>query len=233
MKVLIINGSPKSKNSETLKLTKTFVSGMDAKAKEIDTINCDIRPCLGCYKCWKKESRKCCVNDDMHKILRKMKDSDVIIWSTPLFCYSVPSTMKALLDRMTSLLAPEIIELSDGSKSHPAIDAFNAKHVLISGSPLPEADNCFDAIKFQFKHMFGEDIEMILCSENKLFNITGAQTVANEYLKTIEKAGKEFVEFGHILRETHEKLAEPMLPTDIYIESVNSNVTPNSDTDNN
>lgn len=223
MRVLIINGSPKSKKSETLKLAQTFINGMGAKAKEIDTIKCDIRPCKGCYKCWTKTSRKCCINDDVHKIVAKIKKSDLVVWSTPLFCYSVPSTMKALLDRLTSFLAPEIVTLSDGSMSHPAIDMFGAKHVLISGSPLPDSENCFEAIKFQFKRMFGEDMEMILCSENKLLQLAETQTVANVYLQTVEKAGKEYVEFGHILRETHEKLAEPMLPTEFYVESVNAN----------
>lgn len=221
MNVLIINGSPKAEKSETLKIAREFVNGMGAKAKEISTIKCDIKPCKGCYKCRVKGSGKCCIADDVHKILSKIKKSDVVIWSTPLFCYSVPSTLKALLDRMTSISQPTIVVNEKGETTHLVIDAFSAKHVLISGSPLPDKNSCFDSIKFQFRHMFGYDITMILCTENKLFSLGETKVAANVYLKAVRKAGADFVEYEHITRETEEMLDEQILPTDLYIESFN------------
>lgn len=227
MKVLIINASPKAKKSETLKIAQHFVKGMGVKAKEIDTINCKIKPCKGCYKCWEKKSRKCVTKDDMHSILAKIKKSDVVIWSTPLFCYSVPSTLKALLDRLTAYSAPNIVIDSDGTTSHPTIDALNAKHVLISASPLPDRENCFDAIKFQFTHMFGSDIEMILCAEKNLLQIKNTTPIATNYFNTIVQAGKDYVEYGHISKETNDVLSQPLIPTDMYIDSVNAVVSDN------
>lgn len=221
MNVLIINGSAKGKNSETFKIAQTFVAGLGEKAKVIETYNSKIKPCKSCFKCQKNKKNKCTIKDDTQKIIKKIKNADLVIWSSPLFCYSVPSTLKALLDRLTSLSSKTIIVDDDGETTHPIIDTFGAKHVLISGSPLPDRENSFDAIKFQFTHMFGKDIEMILCTEKTIFHIASAQAIAQHYLKIIERAGRDYKHFGHILKETHQLLSQPMLPEDMYINSVN------------
>ncbi|WP_277409590.1 NAD(P)H-dependent oxidoreductase [Lacrimispora xylanisolvens] len=58
MDVLIINGSPKGAKSNSLKLTEAFLQGM----KETSTVHSetltisklDIKPCIGCFHCWKE-----------------------------------------------------------------------------------------------------------------------------------------------------------------------------------
>ena len=63
MKILVINGSPKGNRSNTMKLTRAFVGGMQevAQAKnsdfeldELQVNTLEIRPCLGCFSCWNK-----------------------------------------------------------------------------------------------------------------------------------------------------------------------------------
>ena len=67
MKVLVINGSPKEV-SDTMCLTNAFLKGLN-KNKEFDInivhlIHKNIKPCLGCFKCWKNDSGKCIQEDD-------------------------------------------------------------------------------------------------------------------------------------------------------------------------
>ncbi len=65
MKILVINGSPKGSASNTYKLTRAFLEGMELGAQEKDLngqvqveeiwVNrMNIKPCLGCFSCWNK-----------------------------------------------------------------------------------------------------------------------------------------------------------------------------------
>ena len=70
MKVLVINGSPKVENSNTMYLTRAFLEGADWK--DVETVNIasiDIKPCLGCFACWNKTPGKCIIEDDVSGIL--------------------------------------------------------------------------------------------------------------------------------------------------------------------
>ena len=102
MKVLVLNGSPKGKDSNTMILTKTFITGLnyfaDNDVKNIEIKGKKIRHCLGCFACWKNPPFSCVI-DDMQDILKLMVESELIIWSFPLYHYNVPSKLKALLDR--------------------------------------------------------------------------------------------------------------------------------------
>ena len=58
MNILVLNGSPKQK-SDTMRLTKSFLDGiLSEKACDteiIDVIKKEIRPCTGCFACWKNQ----------------------------------------------------------------------------------------------------------------------------------------------------------------------------------
>ena len=53
MKVLILNGSPKNEQSNTLKLTNSFLDGMKEygaiEEEYIHVSQKDMKPCLGCF----------------------------------------------------------------------------------------------------------------------------------------------------------------------------------------
>ena len=67
MKVLVLNGSPKER-SDTMVLTNAFLKGLnennDFDIHIIDLIKKNIKPCLGCFKCWKNEEGLCIQQDD-------------------------------------------------------------------------------------------------------------------------------------------------------------------------
>ena len=78
MKILVINGSPKGDRSNTYKLAKAFLAGMEEGAKagegsfeveEIQVNRQDIHPCLGCFSCWSKTPGVCCIKDDMRDVI--------------------------------------------------------------------------------------------------------------------------------------------------------------------
>ena len=79
MNILAINGSPKGKRSNTWRLTSAFLDGIIAwaengrkQAPAIETLSVstlDIKPCLGCFSCWRKTPGKCWIHDDMRAVI--------------------------------------------------------------------------------------------------------------------------------------------------------------------
>ncbi|MBR1619709.1 flavodoxin family protein [bacterium] len=57
--------------------------------------------CKGCMACQKLGH--CVINDDANAITEKMKNSEVIIWVTPVYYYEMSGQMKTLIDRANSL----------------------------------------------------------------------------------------------------------------------------------
>jgi multimeric flavodoxin WrbA len=65
--------------------------------KKIIVRDMDIRPCRGSACC---SGRKNCVSDDdMTRIYPELEKASLLIVSTPVYFYSVPSQMKAFIDR--------------------------------------------------------------------------------------------------------------------------------------
>ena len=222
MNVLVINGSPKGERSDTMKLTQVFLKGMEVDAEIIDTMQTPVRPCLGCYACWYKTPGRCIQDDGMAAILAKFREADLVIWSTPLYCYSIPSNCKALLDRLLPLSTPVQYTDENGHTHHPGRAEKFARQMLISGCGFPDREGNYDALIFQFRRMFGADSPMILCTEAPLLSVPEAAPVAKPYLALVEKAGAEFKTTGTITNETQAALDTPMLPPDEYRNDVNS-----------
>lgn len=221
MKILVINGSPKGERSDTMKVTRAFVEGMGETFDLIDTMRVNVKPCLGCYACWHQTPGKCVQKDDMEAILDRMLASDLVIWSTPLYCYSVPSNCKALYDRLIPL-GTQTQEVDEtGGTYHPGRQEIRTQIMLISGCGFPNRENNYEAMDFQFTRMFSRDCPRIYCLEAPLLGILEAKPVADAYLGYARRAGAEFKASGKIGAETQALLDAPMIPPDVYRARIN------------
>lgn len=124
MNILIINGSPKGKGSNTYRLTNAFLEGMktglqdsgqnhEVHIEELQVNRMNIKPCLGCFSCWSKTPGKCCIQDDMQEVIAKLLWADVTIWSFPLYYFTVPGSLKNLIDRQLPIVLPFMVERED------------------------------------------------------------------------------------------------------------------------
>ncbi len=212
MKVLVLNGSPKGKNSNTLKLTNAFVDGLgEVELKSIDVVSKNIGSCKGCFCCWNKTPGKCVMQDDMQEIIDLRIWADVTIWSFPLYYFNVPAILKNLIDRQLPMSLPFMEEREDGygSGSHPSRYDMSGKHnVIISTCGFYSAENNYDSVKSMFNHVCGNDnYEAIFCGQGELFRVKELKERTDEYLEIVKKAGKEFAA-GGILAETKEELSQ-------------------------
>jgi len=201
------------------------MDGLNAVSKNIVqtiTINkAQIEPCLGCFSCWTKTPGKCAIGDDMASFIQKYTESDLVIWSFPLYYFGMPSKIKGFLDRLFPLLLPEIKMNADGICRHPTrYDLSHQRHILISTCGFCSTRGNYEALVCQFEMMFGDCLTKIICPEGELFRTPKERT--GEYLIHVTDAGKEFVSQGKISAQTQNKLDELLLPADAFIESANA-----------
>ncbi len=224
-KVLVLNGSPKAK-SDTMVATSSFIKAMQTSAEFdveiIDLIKLNIKPCRGCFACWGRNDAHCIQIDDQNALLDKYVNADIIIYSFPLYCYAMPSHVKAFVDRLLPLGKMAMKEI-DGRLHHvPLVDMSKKKMIFIIGSGFPNFEGNFESIKLMIKAKFGSKSEIICVSEAPAFNQEEAKPVTIPLLKKFESAGEYFSKNMEITYEMKKELETPMIPNEEYIKIVNS-----------
>lgn len=99
-KVLILSGSPRKGGNSDL-LCDEFMRGAVESGNEVEKIRVSekkIGYCSACYFC-RDHGGACAIKDDMAEVLQKMIDADVIVFSSPVYFYSIDAQLKALIDR--------------------------------------------------------------------------------------------------------------------------------------
>jgi multimeric flavodoxin WrbA len=223
MKILVLNGSPKGERSNTLQLTQAFLEGMNAlQNHSVDTVTVsqkDIKPCRGCFCCWEKTPGKCIIPDDMGGILDAYIQADMVIWSFPLYYYSVPGILKNLIDRLLPLNLPFMTDNPDGlgSGSHPSrYDLSGKRFVILSTCGFYSAEGNYDGVKSLFDHLHGKDqYATIFCGQGELFRVPELRERTGRYLKLVAQAGAEYMR-GGIRAETEAALGELLFPKETF-----------------
>ena len=224
MKILVLNGSPKQQ-SDTFRMTERFLRGLNRDDEHdvtvVDVIKKQIAPCRGCFGCWQRMDGYCVIDDDQNEILDLYRRADLIIWSFPLYCYGMPSHLKALLDRTIPLVKMNMVQEEDGTVRHEALADFSRVHTLvICGCGFPDWDGNFDGLKMMCRICFGGP-DMVCVPETPLMNIPAAAPVADPLLARFEAAGEEYAAALHLSPETVAALETPMIPKEDYIRNVN------------
>lgn len=227
MNILVINGSPKSKNSNTYQITAAFLDGMNSvrnhSVELIDISQSMIEHCLGCYACWTKTPGQCLIRDDMAGHIEKYRNADLIIWSFPLYYFGMPSKTKAFLDRLLPINLPAIYIHDDGTNGHPSrYDLSHQRHILISTCGFASIKGNYDSLFQQFELMFHDRLTKIICPEGELFRVPALSRRIDEYLSHVKKAGEEYHLLGRFSQETQNKLSELLFPPEVFIEMANA-----------
>jgi len=224
MKILTLNGSPRGAESNTLIIAKAFIEGLQSETEIntdiIDLSKFHIAPCNGCYGCWKVSPGKCVISDDMEILFQKYIESEIVIWSFPLYFYSMPSKIKAFMDRLLPISLPQHCEKGTG---HPRrYDLSLQKHVLISTCGFSVIENNYEALIKQFDIIFSDRYVKILCPQGELLIIQQLMFKTKPYLNMIKQAGKDYIFNGKFSNEIERQLAVPFFPKDQFVEMANN-----------
>lgn len=229
MNVLLINGSPKGKNSNSLKLAYRFLEGLKSEyanagkeisMEELHVASMDISACKGCFSCWKKTPGVCCMKDDMQTVIEKQLEADIILWSFPLYYFNVPGILKNLIDRQLPMSLPFMSSREDGygSGSHDSrYDMEGKRHVLISTCGFYSAEGNYDSVLRMFDHFLGkENYTTIFCAQGELFRVKELSVRTEEYLTAVKTAGAEYAETGTISKKNDATLRTLLYPRDVF-----------------
>ncbi len=148
MLALGLLGSPR-KNGNTSFLLSAFMNELEKSGAQIKVIKADekkIIPCIECSVCEKEGF--CPLDDDMNsEIYPLLRQADIIVAATPIFFYSVPAQLKALIDRSQTLWARRYrLKLNDPNQK------FRRGFLLSLGAT--KGKNLFEGLHLTIKYFF-------------------------------------------------------------------------------
>ena len=224
MKILVLNGSPKRENSDTMHITRAFLDGMnDVAPQDITTIHVidrHIEYCTGCFMC-KQNGGICFHDDDMRPILEAILDSDLLLFSFPLHSYGMPAPLKALLDRTLPLTSMAMRKSGDRYVHVGQADFSRLHFLMICGCGFPNSQHNFEPAVAQFKLCFPSRHTIMTIPESPMFNAPQAAIVTEPRLALVRQAGKQYAETSVIETALLEEISSPMIPEETYAAIVN------------
>lgn len=103
MKSTVIFGSPR-KSGNTACLLKPFLNELEKENVEInyfDVYELSIAGCRACLACQKDTKNiNCVIRDDMQPVFKSVEESELIVIAAPIYAWSVPAPVKAVIDRL-------------------------------------------------------------------------------------------------------------------------------------
>ena len=100
MKVLILNGSPKSAGNTAIaieEMRKVFAEeGVETEIVQVGSK--DVRGCIACGRCG--ELGRCVFDDVVNEIAEKFEKADGLVVASPVYYASANATLIAVLDRL-------------------------------------------------------------------------------------------------------------------------------------
>ena len=124
MNVVTVFGGPRLQGNTATVLgwTEDALRGSGHSVERFNTSELEIKGCQGCYACAESMVEPGCIlQDDAQRILEAMIDADAIVYSSPLYMWSLAGQLKPFLDRTHCLvkdfMGPNYRSLVDGKKA--------------------------------------------------------------------------------------------------------------------
>lgn len=224
MKILVINGSPKREQSDTMHITRAFLQGMqDAGTQQIRQLNVadrHIEFCCGCFAC-KRNGGTCRYDDDMGQILEDILSSDLLLFSYPLYCYGMPAMLKNLVDRTLPLSAMTMEKVGERYEHVSQRDYSHLCYLMICGCGFPNSRQNFEPAVAQFRLLFPNHHTILTVPESPMFNVPEAVSVTAPRLELVRRAGCQYAQTGRIDAGLLEQIGSPMIPEELYAQMAN------------
>lgn len=103
--VVVITGSPR-KDGNSFAMTDSFIQAAQALGHTVtrfDAAMLRLGGCRACETCF-KTGKACSFDDDFNTIAPAVLAADAVVFAMPVYWYSIPSQIKAVIDRLYSLV---------------------------------------------------------------------------------------------------------------------------------
>ena len=102
-KIVVITGSPRKKGN-SFAMTEAFIKAAEEKGHTVtrfDAAMMNIGGCRACETCF-KTGKACSFDDDFNKIALSIQEADAVVFTMPVYWYSIPAQIKGVIDRIYS-----------------------------------------------------------------------------------------------------------------------------------
>lgn len=102
-KILVVVGSGQV-HGNTNELVEFFIKGAKESGNQVEKIvlNKNIQGCLGCGYC-QKNNHQCALKDEMQNYYSLFNESDLIVFASPLYFWSISGRLKSFIDRLYAI----------------------------------------------------------------------------------------------------------------------------------
>ncbi len=104
-KIVVITGSPRKKGN-SFAMTDAFIQAAQAKGHTVtrfDAAAMNVGGCRACETCY-KNGKACSFDDGFNTIAPAVLEADAVVFTTPVYWYSFPAQIKAVIDKLYSLV---------------------------------------------------------------------------------------------------------------------------------
>ncbi len=105
MNIVVITGSPRRKGN-SFAMTDAFIKAVEAKGNSVTRFDAAFMKIGGCHACMTcfKTGKACSFDDDFNQIAEAVLKADAVVYTMPVYWYSIPSQIKGVIDRIFSLV---------------------------------------------------------------------------------------------------------------------------------
>jgi hypothetical protein len=223
-KVLVINGSPRMEKSNTCFISTPFIEGMKKAGASIELIYArkqKIKPCIGCFKCWRETIGDCFQQDDMKELLAKIKEVDILIIATSVYA-PLPGELQNILNRMVPLVEP-ILEFRKGrTRAKPQEDVKFSKILGFITGGWWELSNLNVVAKVieELTELFSFELTLPILRPHG-YMLRGENDLNSQILQRLEKVGYDFIKEGKMDENDLEFIRQPLMKQEEYLERSN------------
>lgn len=104
-KLVVLTGSPR-KNGNSNTMAAAFVQEAEKLGHTvtvIDSYQLEIGGCRDCRRCY-STGKACVFDDDFNTIAQDILEADGIVFAMPVYWYSIPAKLKAIIDKFLTYL---------------------------------------------------------------------------------------------------------------------------------
>ena len=104
-KIVVITGSPR-KNGNSFAMTDAFIRAAEAKGHTVTRFDAAMKNVGGCHACETcfKTGKACSFDDDFNTIAPAILEADAVVFTTPVYWYSIPAQIKGVIDKLFSFV---------------------------------------------------------------------------------------------------------------------------------
>ena len=105
MQILVLNGSPRP-SGNTKGMVEAFREGAVSAGHSVDVADVCLMKIGGCHACETcyKTGKACSFDDDFNIIAPAILEADAVVFTAPVYWYSIPAQIKGVIDRLFSFV---------------------------------------------------------------------------------------------------------------------------------